>query len=71
MHNVCRYTTTMLKMICELLDIERSGKKEDVIERILNFLMKPTESGKKPPTKKREYWSILTFSGRHLSCGSL
>jgi len=46
----------MLKSICETLDVERGGKKEDIIERIINFLMEPTSSGKPLPssTKKRE-----------------
>jgi len=44
----------MLKSICEILDIERVGKKEDVIERIINFLMEPKESGKPVPEAKKK-----------------
>jgi len=46
----------MLKSICDTLDIDRGGKKEDVVERIMNFLMEPKSSGKPLPlsTKKRE-----------------
>jgi len=44
----------MLKKICVVLDIERKGTKEDVIERIMNFLMEPTSSGNKPPTKTKK-----------------
>jgi len=45
----------MLKFICEVLDIERSGKKEDIIARILQFLMKPEASGKALPAGKSIY----------------
>jgi len=46
----------MLKLICETLDIERGGNKEDIIERIMSFLMKPKSSGKElpKPSVKRE-----------------
>jgi len=42
----------MLKSICDTLDVERGGKKEDVIERIITFLMEPKSSGKPLPTKR-------------------
>lgn len=43
----------MLKPVCELLDIERGGKKDDILERILDFLLNPKDSGKKVPEKKK------------------
>jgi len=43
----------MLKSICETLDIDRVGKKDDVVERIINFLMEPKSSGKPLPTSKK------------------
>jgi len=53
----------MLKCICQTLDIERSGKKEEIVERIMNFLKEPKDSGK-PLTasaKKRECYATLVF----------
>jgi len=53
----------MLKSICETLDIERAGKKDEIIEKIISFLMKPKSSGKPLPssTKKRECKPLLAF----------
>jgi len=50
----------MLKSICETLDIERGGKKEDIMDRMMTFLLKPKSSGKPLPssTKKRECYSV-------------
>lgn len=42
-----------LKQICEVLDIERSGTKRSIMERIMEFLLKPTSSGLKVPQKKK------------------
>ena len=42
-----------LKQICEVLDIERSGTKPSIIDRIMDFLMKPSSSGLKVPQKKK------------------
>lgn len=36
----------MLKSICEVLDLERSGVNSELVARILNFLMHPKPSGK-------------------------
>ena len=36
----------MLKSICEVLDLERSGVNSELVTRILNFLMHPKSSGK-------------------------
>jgi len=59
LYNVARFTVPMLKSICETLDIDRSGKKEDVIERIMTFLMEPKSSGK-PLPNKRECLSVVS-----------
>lgn len=48
-----RMTTSALKSICEVLDLERGGRKEDIVERVLNFLMKPKSSGKALPKPKK------------------
>jgi len=51
-----KFTSPLLKMVCEVLDLERKGKKEEIIDRIMDFLMKPESSGKplpKPSQKRR------------------
>lgn len=48
-----RMTIPGLKQICEVLDIERSGTKRSIMERIMEFLLKPTSSGLKVPQKKK------------------
>lgn len=41
-----RFRNAMLKSICEVLDLERSGVNSELVKRILNFLMNPKPSGK-------------------------
>ena len=41
-----RLRNAMLKSICEVLDLERSGVNSELVKRILNFLMHPKPSGK-------------------------
>uniref|UniRef100_A0A0D9R5N0 SAP domain-containing protein n=1 Tax=Chlorocebus sabaeus TaxID=60711 RepID=A0A0D9R5N0_CHLSB len=43
----------MLKSICEVLDLERSGVNSELVKRILNFLMHPKPSGKPLPKSKK------------------
>lgn len=52
-NNLDKITIPVLKHICEILDLERSGTKEDVIVRLLEFLLCPKPSGKKVPTSKK------------------
>jgi len=42
-----------IKKMCELLDLERSGGKEEIIQRLLEFLLSPSDSGKKVPSSKK------------------
>ncbi|XP_033914408.1 protein DEK-like isoform X1 [Acipenser ruthenus] len=49
-----RYTNAVLKTICGTLDLEKSGKNDDLISRIMTFLMKPKSSGKPLPRSKRK-----------------
>ncbi|KAM8787735.1 protein DEK isoform 2-T2 [Rhynchonycteris naso] len=50
-----KFRNAMLKSICEVLDLERSGVNSELVKRILNFLMHPKPSGKPPKkTSKRE-----------------
>ncbi|XP_060100137.1 protein DEK [Heteronotia binoei] len=48
-----KYRNAMLKSICEVLDLERSGVNSELIARILNFLMHPKPSGKPLPKSKK------------------
>ena len=41
-----KFRNAMLKSICEVLDLERSGVNSELVKRILNFLMHPKPSGK-------------------------
>ncbi|XP_033737269.1 protein DEK-like [Pecten maximus] len=49
-----KYTMTMLRQLCAILDLERQGSKEQVIERLMTFCMAPKDSGKKVPKPKRK-----------------
>lgn len=42
---VDRFTVDSIKRLCEILDIEKKGKKEEILDRIMDFLMKPKASG--------------------------
>ncbi|MBN3295360.1 DEK protein, partial [Amia calva] len=48
-----RYTIVVLKNICGILDLEKSGRHDDIIDRILTFLLKPSTSGKPLPKAKK------------------
>lgn len=41
-----KFELKQLKSICEMLDLEKKGNKEEISERILEFLMEPKDSGK-------------------------
>ncbi|TFK04992.1 selenocysteine lyase [Platysternon megacephalum] len=48
-----KFRNAMLKSICEVLDLERSGVNNELVTRILNFLMHPKPSGKPLPKSKK------------------
>jgi len=58
-----RFTSSMMKSICETLDLERGGKKEDLVDRIMSFLMDPKSSGKPLPS------STVKRKCQHVSVG--
>ena len=41
-----KYEVKHLKSVCEMLDLQKTGPKDDIIERILDFLLEPKDSGK-------------------------
>merc|ERR1712168_1042786 len=48
-----KMTIPELKLICTFLSLEKSGSKEEVVGRILAFLLKPKDEGKKAPQGKK------------------
>ncbi|KAJ8291031.1 hypothetical protein GJAV_G00020600 [Gymnothorax javanicus] len=48
-----KYTNPVLKNMCFVLDLERSGTNDAKIDRILAFLLDPKMSGKPLPKKKK------------------
>ncbi|KAK7489462.1 hypothetical protein BaRGS_00019261 [Batillaria attramentaria] len=61
-----KMTIPQLKHVCEVLDIERSGAKPVVIERIMDFLMKPHSSGLQVPQKKKSRMlPVFLYSSLH------
>ena len=53
---------SMIKGICEVLDVQKKGTKEEVITRLLEFLMKPEDSGRKVPQPKKRKSELLCTS---------
>ncbi len=49
-----KFTKAGLKLFLELLDLPRAGSKEEQVERILDFLLSPCDSGKAVPKSKSE-----------------
>ena len=43
----------MISHVCEILDVQRSGNKDEVVERLMEWLLKPEDSGKKVPKKRK------------------
>ncbi|KAK2909774.1 protein DEK [Channa argus] len=47
------FTNSKLKVVCGVLDLEKKGTHTDLVERIMNFLIAPKNSGKRVPVKKK------------------
>ena len=41
-----KFEVKQLKSICEMLDLEKKGTREEIAERIVEFLVEPKDSGK-------------------------
>ncbi|XP_048758844.2 protein DEK-like [Ostrea edulis] len=53
--NLKKQTVAVLKKMCEVLDLERKGVRDEIAERIMEFCLCPKDSGKAiPPSKKRK-----------------
>lgn len=48
------FTIAMVKQIMTILDIPRSGTKDELVTRLLEWLQKPEDSGRKLPEPKRK-----------------
>lgn len=48
------FTTAMIKKILDILDIPKQGNKDDLITRLMEWLEKPKDSGRKLPEPKRK-----------------
>merc|ERR1712025_250843 len=49
-----KMSMALIKENCEILDVERSGQKGQVIDRLMTFLLNPEASGKALPGPKRK-----------------
>ncbi|CAL4067657.1 unnamed protein product [Meganyctiphanes norvegica] len=54
LNNMDRFVSTDLKNMCRILGLERSGKKPELIVRVLDFLLKPEDSGKTVVSSKKK-----------------
>ncbi|XP_068678494.1 protein DEK-like [Montipora foliosa] len=50
--NVERFTNDGLKRLCEIFDLEKKGKRSDLQEKVMDFLMSPKSSGRPAPQPK-------------------
>nr|XP_022319604.1 protein DEK-like [Crassostrea virginica] len=51
--NLKKQTVAVLKKICEVLDLERKGVRDEIAERIIDFCLCPKDSGKAIPASKK------------------
>lgn len=59
----------MLKVICEVLDLEKKGTKEEVADRVMTFCLCPKSTGKPVPVSKKRKSMII--SNKQLKLGIL
>ncbi|KAK2189342.1 hypothetical protein NP493_109g07023 [Ridgeia piscesae] len=59
---ITKCTMAQLKLMCETLDLERGGTKENIVERLIDFLMSPHSSGK--PLKQNKVKAHRKPSGK-------
>ena len=56
-------TLAQVKSMCEVLDLERGGTKETIINRLMDFFLKPASSGKKllADKKRSKFWCMYMY----------
>uniref|UniRef100_H3C744 DEK proto-oncogene n=1 Tax=Tetraodon nigroviridis TaxID=99883 RepID=H3C744_TETNG len=47
------FTNSKLKVVCSILDLEKKGTHSDLVDRIMNFLLAPKNSGRRLPVKRK------------------
>ncbi|XP_057689278.1 protein DEK [Corythoichthys intestinalis] len=48
------WTNARLKLVCQILDLEKKGVRSEIVDRIMSFLLAPKKSGKPLPIKKKK-----------------
>ncbi|CAI9739783.1 protein DEK-like [Octopus vulgaris] len=59
---LAKNTTASLRKICEILGLERGGAKDEILNKIMDFLVKPKDTGKSVPKPKKKRKSGETKS---------
>ncbi|XP_052257415.1 protein DEK-like isoform X1 [Dreissena polymorpha] len=54
------FTKNMIQHCCEILDVPRTGNKEELIDRLMEWLEKPADSGRNVPKSKKRKRSKST-----------
>ncbi|XP_028836605.1 protein DEK [Denticeps clupeoides] len=62
-----KYTNSVLRTICQVLNIERSGKQCILIDRIMSFLMQPVNTRKSVPVRKKKKKSTAKDTKRKVN----
>jgi len=61
---VLSLTIPDLKLVCGIIGLEKAGKKDELLNTVLNFCVNPTNSGKAPPAVKRECTFLIILTSR-------
>ncbi|CAH1775555.1 unnamed protein product [Owenia fusiformis] len=49
-----KYHLAQIKLMCEVMDVEKSGTKDVIVKRLMDFIMAPKDTGKSPPQPKKK-----------------
>ncbi|XP_053489962.1 protein DEK [Ictalurus furcatus] len=67
---VLKLPKIQLRTICQILDLERSGNQSVLVDRIMHFLINPTNSGKPVILKKKKKKKIMKDAKREKKISS-
>jgi len=48
-----------LELVCGILRLEKSAKKDELLDTVMKFCVNPTNSGKAPPAEERESTFVI------------
>ena len=48
-----RLNLSQVKSVCHILDVEKKGVRDEIVERLMAFLMAPKSTGKSVPQKSK------------------